>query len=132
VETAVTWDKVTETMDAIERAIAEALGQWHERVHLFSHLSHVYPTGSSIYTTFLFRIADSPEETIARWQALKTSASRAIVRSGGTISHQHGVGLDHRPYLEAEKGSAGIDILRQTFGHMDPHKQMNPGKLVEG
>ncbi len=132
VETAVTWDKVTETMKAIEKALAEALGQWQEKVHLFSHLSHVYPTGSSIYTTFLFRIADSPEETIARWQALKTSASRAIVRSGGTISHQHGVGLDHRPYLEAEKGFAGIDILRQTFGHMDPHKQMNPGKLVEG
>ncbi|MBW1782486.1 MAG: FAD-binding oxidoreductase [Deltaproteobacteria bacterium] len=132
VETAVTWDKVTETMKAIEKALSEGLGQWQERVYPFSHLSHVYPTGSSIYTTFLFRIADSPEETIARWQSLKRSASLAIVRCGGTISHQHGIGLDHRPYLEAEKGVTGIDMLRQIFGHMDPQKQMNPGKLVEG
>ena len=132
VETAVTWDKVTSTMEAIEKAIAGALEQWQERVLLFSHLSHVYPTGSSIYTTFLFRVADTPEETIARWQALKTSASRAIVRSHGTISHQHGVGLDHRDYLEGEKGPLGIKILEQIFDHMDPEHRMNPGKLVGG
>jgi alkyldihydroxyacetonephosphate synthase len=130
VETAATWDKVTAAMEGIEAAIGGALAPWHERVHLFSHLSHVYPTGSSIYTTFLFRVAGSPEETLARWRAIKTSVSRAIVRAGGTISHQHGVGLDHRAYLEAEKGPLGMDILRQAFAHMDPQHRMNPGKLV--
>ena len=131
VETAVTWDKVTTTMEAIEKAITEGMDRWKERAHIFSHLSHVYPTGSSIYTTFLFRIADSAEEMIARWKAAKTFASRAIIRAGGTISHQHGVGLDHRPYLEAEKGAVGMEILRQAFAHIDPEKRMNPGKLVE-
>jgi alkyldihydroxyacetonephosphate synthase len=132
VETAITWDRVAGTMSAVEAAVDGALARWHERVHLFSHLSHVYPTGSSIYTTFLFRVADTPEETLARWRAIKTSASRAIVHSHGTISHQHGVGLDHRAYLGTEKGPLGMDILRQTFAHIDPEQRMNPGKLVEG
>jgi alkyldihydroxyacetonephosphate synthase len=132
VETAVTWDRVTATMEAVEAAIANALAPWHERVHFFSHLSHVYPTGSSIYTTVLFRAGEGPEETLARWRAIKTGASRTIVRSGGTISHQHGVGLDHRGYLGAEKGPVGMEILRQTFAHMDPEHRMNPGKLVGG
>ena len=57
---------------------------------------------------------------LARWKALKASASLEIIRAGGTISHQHGVGLDHRPYLEAEKGSVGMEILKQIFAHIDP------------
>jgi len=132
VETAVTWDRVTATMEAVEGAIAKSLAPWREAIHLFSHLSHVYPTGSSIYTTFLFRIGESAEETLARWRAIKTSVSRTIVEAGGTISHQHGVGLDHRDYLEGEKGALGIKILEQIFDHMDPEHRMNPGKLVEG
>jgi len=131
VETAVNWDKVTGTMEALENAIVEGLDGWKEKVHVFSHLSHVYPTGSSIYTTFVFRIAEGAEEMLARWKAIKTSASLEIVRAGGTISHQHGVGLDHRPYLESEKGALGMEILRQLFAHIDPEARMNPGKLVE-
>ncbi|MCF8143182.1 MAG: FAD-binding oxidoreductase [Deltaproteobacteria bacterium] len=132
VETAVTWDQVPAAIGGLEAAIGGTLAPWDERVHLFTHLSHVYPTGSSIYTTFLFRIADTPEETLARWRAIKASASRAIVANHGTISHQHGIGLDHRVYLGAEKGPLGMDILRQTFAHMDPEHRMNPGKLVGG
>ena len=132
VETAVTWDKVTSTMKALEKAIAGGLDRWKEEVHVFSHLSHVYPTGSSIYTTFIFRIAGGAEEMLARWKALKASASLEIIRAGGTISHHHGIGLDHRPYLEVEKGTVGMEILKHLFVHMDPERRMNPGKLVEG
>ncbi|MCJ7683373.1 MAG: FAD-binding oxidoreductase [Desulfobacteraceae bacterium] len=131
VETAVTWDKVTATMEALEKAISVGLDRWKEKVHVFSHLSHVYPTGSSIYTTFVFRIAEGAEEMLGRWKALKAAASMEIVRAGGTISHQHGVGLDHRPYLDAEKGAVGMEILKQLFVHMDPERRMNPGKLVD-
>ncbi len=129
-ETAVTWDKISSTMDAIEKSIGNALVPWNEKVHAFSHLSHVYPTGSSIYTTYLFRLADNPEEMIVRWKALKDAASSAVVKAGGTISHQHGVGLDHKPYLEAEKGSLGISALKQLCSHFDPDGRMNPGKLI--
>jgi len=132
VETAVSWDRVTTTMTALEKAIRESLSPMNENVHVFSHLSHVYATGSSIYTTFLFRLAGTPEETLARWQAIKTAASRAIVAAGGTISHQHGVGTDHREFLEAEKGVVGMDILRELMANVDPDGRFNPGKLVGG
>ncbi len=129
-ETAVTWNKVTSTMQSIEKALGNGLASWNEKVHVFTHLSSIYPTGSSIYTTFVFRLAQTPEETLARWKALKESASHAIVAAGGTISHQHGVGVDHKPYIEAEKGPIGMSTIRQICSHIDPDQRMNPTKLV--
>jgi alkyldihydroxyacetonephosphate synthase len=129
-ETAVNWDKVTNTMTRVENSLEKALEPTNERILAFSHLSHVYATGSSIYTTFIFRLADSPEKTLERWRSLKQAASRAIVEAGGTISHHHGIGKDHKSYLEAEKGAIGIDILDRVFSYLDPNRQMNPGKLL--
>ncbi len=130
-ETAVTWNKVATTMEEIEKVIKESMAPWNEKVHVFSHLSHVYSTGSSIYTTFMFRLSDTPEETLARWKTIKKAASQTIVKAGGTISHQHGVGVDHKPYLEAEKGSVGMSAIRQLCFHLDPEKRMNPNKLLD-
>jgi alkyldihydroxyacetonephosphate synthase len=129
-ETAVNWDKLTDTMNRVENELAQALEPTNERILAFSHLSHVYATGSSIYTTFVFRLAGTPQKTLERWRTLKQAASRAIVEAGGTISHHHGVGKDHSPYLEAEKGPLGINTLYQVFSYLDPHRQMNPGKLL--
>ena len=130
-ETAVTWNKVTTTMEEIEKAIKKSMLTWNEKIHVFSHLSHVYPTGSSIYTTVIFRLADTPEETLARWKMIKKAASQTIVKAGATISHQHGVGIDHKPYLEAEKGPVGISTIKQLCFHLDPEKRMNPSKLLD-
>lgn len=130
-ETALTWDRVEAGVEAIERAILEALAPLGERVLVFSHLSHVYASGSSLYTTFIFRIADSPQETLNRWRTMKEAASLAILKAGGTITHQHGVGLDHKNYLEAEKGGLGIGILKGLFSIVDPKQTLNPGKLVD-
>ena len=129
-ETAITWDKVTVSMQNIENSIAAALAAKDERVHVFSHLSHVYPIGSSIYTTFVFRLFKRPEATLEAWQSAKDAACRTIVEAGGTISHQHGIGADHRQYLQAEKGELGIGTLKQVFNYLDPGQQMNPGKLL--
>ena len=131
IETAVTWERVTATLQAVETAIGSSLADWKERVHVFSHLSHVYPTGSSIYTTVLFRLAETAEDILAQWQAIKAAASRTVSRCGGTISHQHGVGIDHRDYLENEKGPLGVSLLKQLCRHMDPQGRMNPEKLVK-
>lgn len=129
-ETAVTWDKVTATMKAMEKSLHEALRPGSERIHVFSHLSHVYPSGSSIYTTFLFRLSETPQKTLEAWKRLKHAASKTIAAAGGTISHQHGVGKDHKQYLFAEKGSLGIKTLQNVFNHLDPDHRMNPGKLL--
>jgi len=117
-------------LEAIESALHFAIADTGERVHVFTHLSHLYPYGSSIYTTYLFRIAADPDETLSRWQKLKTAASQAIVAHGGTISHQHGIGTDHLPYLPAEKGPLGMAVIRDVCARFDPEGVMNPGKLV--
>jgi alkyldihydroxyacetonephosphate synthase len=129
VETAVPWSAVLALAADIQKAIHGALRLVDERGLVFTHLSHVYPDGASIYTTFLFRRAADPDETLARWQAIKAAVSQAILANGGTISHQHGVGLDHAPYLSAEKGSLGMEISESVCRTLDPTGMMNPGKL---
>jgi len=73
-----------------------------------------------------------PEDaTLERWRALKRAASQVILQHGGTISHQHGVGLDHREFLTAERGPLGMQVLRAACRALDPQGMMNPGKLLE-
>lgn len=127
IETAVDWPRVRSMMQAMEDAGRRAL---NGRVHAYTHLSHVYPQGSSVYSTFIFPLAPTYEENVKQWRALKAAVSEAIVANGGTISHQHGVGIDHRPYLEAEKGELGLEAMRALFSRFDPDGLMNPGKLV--
>ena len=128
-ETAVPWRETLSTAQEVKGALGEGLAAVDERVLVFAHLSHVYRDGASIYTTYLFRRAADPGETLERWQRLKAAASQVIVSHHGTISHQHGVGVDHAPYLEAEKGTVGMRLLRATAQCLDPDGIMNPGKL---
>jgi alkyldihydroxyacetonephosphate synthase len=130
VETATTWARVGRTLDAVEGALRAALAAEGERVWAFTHLSHVYASGASIYTTFVFRVGPGAEATLERWQRLKAAASRAIVGEGATITHQHGVGSDHAAYLEAEKGALGLRALGRVMAAFDERGILNPGKLL--
>jgi alkyldihydroxyacetonephosphate synthase len=130
VETAVDWARVPAMMHAVEKAGTDALGSFGEKVHTYTHLSHLYAQGASVYTTFVYRLGGDFATDMARWKALKGGICEAIVANGGTISHQHGVGSDHAPYLAAEKGELGMSAMRAMFRHFDPDGRMNPGKLV--
>ncbi len=130
-ETAIDWTNIPNLVAAIDQNLRRGLEEYEEWVHVFTHLSHLYPYGSSIYTTYLFRLCDDPEETLRRWKLLKQTASETIVAHGGTISHQHGIGTDHIPYLPAEKGLLGINLLNDLSRWFDPQGMMNPGKLLE-
>ena len=129
-ETAVCWSALPAACAAIRSAAEEALLEFDERVVCLIHLSHFYRDGASIYATCLFRRTADPDELLGRWQALKQAVSQAIVQSGGTISHQHGVGTDHRPFLAHEKSELGLSLLRASFAAADPDQLMNPGKLT--
>ena len=129
VETAVDWASLPGLAAALGPALRHGLDADGERVHAFSHLSHVYPSGSSLYATYVFRHGADPEETLDRWRRLKRAASETIVAHGGTISHQHGVGVDHAPYLEAEKGALGVATIRAAMTHLDPDGTMHRGVL---
>jgi alkyldihydroxyacetonephosphate synthase len=143
-ETALPWSEVQGTAEEVQKVIREGLADVGERVLVFAHLSHVYNDGASIYVTYLYRrsansagavpptatLKADPDETLRRWQVLKEAASRVILAHGGTISHQHGVGLDHAAYLAAEKGPLGMQTLKSVIRLFDPDGMMNPGKLL--
>jgi len=131
-ETALPWSNLPAACEAILKALSEGLSDIDERVLAFAHLSQVYRSGACIYVTYLFRLAEDAEEVLGRWQKLKEAASQAIVAHGGTISHQHGVGVDHLPWLKAEKGELGLRALDALTKLFDPEGIMNPGKLVNG
>ncbi len=129
VETCVPWSGAAAMLASVEGAGRAALAAENERVHVFTHLSHVYRQGCSVYTTFVYRLAADPDANLERWLAIKTAASKAVVDGGGTISHQHGVGIDHMPWLAAEKGELGMALIRAAARELDPAGMMNPGKL---
>jgi alkyldihydroxyacetonephosphate synthase len=128
-ETALPWSELAGTAEEVQKVLREGLAELGERVLVFAHLSHIYNDGAGIYVTYLYRRA-GPEETLRRWQVLKEAASRVILAHGGTISHQHGVGLDHAAYLAAEKGPLGMQALQSVIRLFDPDGMMNPGKLL--
>lgn len=129
-ETALPWTKVIPTAAALKKAIHTGIQAHQQRAWVFAHLSHVYPDGASIYVTTIFPRSAEPEQTFQHWRSMKAAASQVIVAQGGTISHQHGVGLDHAPYLPAEKGRLGMQLLQACAQSLDPHGMMNPHKLM--
>jgi alkyldihydroxyacetonephosphate synthase len=130
-ESAFIWENLPSAIESILQALRTGLEAIGEKVLAFAHISHVYKSGASLYFTYIFRIASNAAEAISRWQRLKQDASNAIVAHGGTITHQHGIGTDHLPYLEAEKGKLGMHVLSMLAKTFDPHGIMNPGKLID-
>lgn len=128
-ETALPWSKIIPTASALKKAISSGIQTFDHQAWVFAHLSHVYTDGASIYVTYIFPRSNDPAETLALWHAMKSAASRVIVDQGGTISHQHGVGIDHAPYLIHEKGQAGMKLIKACANSLDPQGIMNPGKL---
>jgi len=124
-ETATTWGHYLDLYRAVREAMATALG---ERGQVMAHLSHSYSDGGSIYYTFL-----APHEKgneLGQWQRVKSAATQAIVEHGGALSHHHGIGSDHRPWMAAYLGAGGVRALAALKQAFDPRGIMNPGKLL--
>jgi alkyldihydroxyacetonephosphate synthase len=126
-ETATTWANLGSLHAAVGGALRSALGRRGTPPLVMCHVSHLYPSGASLYFTFLAR---QEEDALAQWRAAKTAASEAIVAGGGTITHHHAVGRDHRPWIRAEVGELGIELIRVAKERLDPAGIMNPGKLL--
>ena len=129
-ETATSWSNLHNLHQAVCSALSEALkaaGLSKEPIVL-AHISHSYQTGASLYFTYIFPMKVGAE--LEQWLAIKRAASNAIRDNGGTISHHHGVGVDHREWIEPEKGPLGVEVLRATKKVLDPKGLMNPGKLI--
>jgi alkyldihydroxyacetonephosphate synthase len=127
-ETATNWSNLLTLHGAVRGALHEALGARGTPPLVLCHVSHLYPSGASLYFTFMARQEASHE--LDQWQAAKRAASDAIVANGGTITHHHAIGRDHVPWMRAEAGPLGVDVLRATKAVADPAGIMNPGKLL--
>ena len=127
-ETSHTWSRFGELHAAVGDAIRNSLAAQATPGLVFCHLSHAYADGASLYFTFISRARRGDE--LEQWAMVKRAASEAIVAHGGTITHHHAVGRDHAPYMEAEVGGTGLDLLRAAKDRLDPAGIMNPGKLL--
>jgi alkyldihydroxyacetonephosphate synthase len=127
-ETSHAWSRFGELHEGVGGAIREALAAQGTPGLVFCHLSHAYADGASLYFTFISRARRGAE--LEQWGAVKRAACEAIVAHGGTITHHHAVGHDHAPYMEAEVGQAGLEVLRAVKEQLDPAGVMNPGKLL--
>ncbi|MEZ0363460.1 FAD-binding oxidoreductase [Mycobacterium sp. pUA109] len=126
-ETATDWSNIPALKAAVTEALTAELGASGTPALVLCHISHVYPTGASLYFTV---VAGQRGNPIAQWRAAKTAASEAIMAAGGTITHHHAVGVDHRPWMGAEIGELGVQVLRAVKATLDPAGILNPGKLI--
>jgi alkyldihydroxyacetonephosphate synthase len=126
-ETATFWSGLPQLYGAVTGALRESLtGQGSPPV-ILCHVSHVYPSGASLYFTVACAQADDP---IAQWREAKAAAMAAIAGAGGSISHHHGVGRDHRAWLTDEIGELGVAALSAVKQKLDPTGVLNPGILL--
>ena len=130
-ETAAPWSRLPDMTRAVRRALTSALESENERVAVLGHVSHPYSDGSSLYFTFFYRSPSDPEAAVARWATVKRAATSAIMASGGTLSHHHGVGSWHAPWLEKEVGEQGMRVLRAIAATLDPAVILNPHVLLD-
>lgn len=126
-ETAAWWSSLDATRQAVQRAVSAALADSGAQPMVLCHVSHIYPTGASLYFTVLTAAGPDP---VARWQSVKRAATEAIMTSGATLTHHHAVGADHAPWLAAEDGPLGVDVLRAVKARLDPAGICNPGTLL--
>src|SRR5689334_21662308 len=126
-ETATSWSNVPALKVAVTEALTKSLGESGTPALVLCHISHVYPTGASLYFTV---VAGQRGNPIDQWARAKAAASEAMMRTGATITHHHAVGADHRPWMRDEVGDLGVEVLRAVKATLDPAGILNPGKLI--
>ncbi|MEA2374413.1 MAG: alkyldihydroxyacetonephosphate synthase [Thermoleophilaceae bacterium] len=127
-ETATTWTQLDGLHRAVGAALSDAFSSRGTPPLVGCHVSHLYRSGASLYFTYMARAERGAE--LDQWRAAKDAACDAIVANGGTLTHHHAVGVDHAPWMGAEVGDLGLELLRAAKERLDPRGIMNPGKLI--
>ncbi|HEY7121947.1 MAG TPA: FAD-binding oxidoreductase [Solirubrobacterales bacterium] len=135
-ETAITWDRFpdfhAEVMETARRAVAEATGGSAEAPgspRISCRFTHVYPDGPAPYFTVLAKARRGDE--VAQWDEIKAAVSEAVIDAGGTITHHHAVGRDHRPWYDRQRPDPFADALRAAKRELDATAVLNPGVLID-
>lgn len=124
-ETATSWRDIHALHDRVGEVLQGALDG---PVVVACHVSHLYASGASLYFTVLARRSD--DDPVGQWSRAKAAVMDAVAASGATLTHHHAVGTDHAPWLGAEDGALGVEVLRAVKRQLDPAGVLNPGKLL--
>jgi len=129
-ETAITWDRFEEFHDRIKAATEQAIGDATGRPgSVTCRCTHVYPDGPAPY--FTFHALGRHGELIEQWTRIKSAALDAVIEGGGTVTHHHSVGRDHRPWYDRQRPKLFADALRAAKRELDPQGLLNPGILID-
>jgi alkyldihydroxyacetonephosphate synthase len=126
-ETAAPWSKLLPLYNGVVAAANRAYDEIGTKGWIMCHLSHSYHSGACLYFTFAFV---GGEDMLAEYDVVKSAIQQAFVDNGGTISHHHGVGVEHSPWLEQDISAEGVAVMRGLFSAVDPGDNFNPGKVV--
>jgi alkyldihydroxyacetonephosphate synthase len=94
---------------------------------IMAHLSHSYHSGACLYFTFAYLPSG---DSLDQYDVVKSAIQQAFIDSGGTVSHHHGVGLEHAPWLEQDISTSGVAVMQGLFDSADPTNTFNPGKII--
>jgi alkyldihydroxyacetonephosphate synthase len=128
-ETAAPWSALPKVYDNVMGAAHAAFDALGVKGYIMCHLSHSYHGGACLYFTFAFkpgRARDSLED----YRVVKSAIQQSFVDSGATLSHHHGVGTEHAPWLEQDISAPGVTLVRALFDAIDPGANLNPGKIA--
>jgi alkyldihydroxyacetonephosphate synthase len=128
-ETAVTWDRLDALVASVREATTDALRRICGGGTVTCRLTHVYPDGAAPYFTVLAPARRGSE--VAQWDEVKAAASEALLAAGGTITHHHAVGRDHRPWYDRQRPDPFAVALRGAKAALDPAGVLNPGVLLD-
>ena len=128
-ETAMTWDRLPGFVRDVKERARAALHEAYGTGTVTCRLTHVYPDGAAPYFTLLASARRGAE--LEQWDEVKAAASQAVIAAGGTITHHHAVGRDHRPWYDRQRPDAFAEALRAAKRALDPAGILNPGVLVD-
>ncbi len=128
-ETAVTWDRFPAFHTAVSERVQAAVTDVCGAGTVSCRFTHVYPDGPAPYFTVLAPARRGGE--LEQWSEIKAAASEAVLEHGGTITHHHAVGRDHRPWYDRQRPGPFADALAAAKAAVDPRGALNPGVLID-
>lgn len=127
-ETSTPWSRTLEIHDATCAAAKKAWEETGNKGFIMCHVSHSYRSGACQY--FTFAVADDSETNMDTYDHVKRAVQQSFMEHGGTVSHHHGVGEEHSPWMEQDISPAGVHMQKVLFDGVDPAQNLNPGKIV--
>lgn len=128
-ETAITWDRFERFHAAVMDAAGEAVRRVCGGGGVTCRFTHVYPDGPAPYYSII--APSRAGSQLSQWAEIKAAASEAIIANGGTITHHHAVGRDHRPWYDRQRPDGFAEALRAAKRALDPAAILNPGVLID-